>query len=112
MCLKRDSQANRVGERGRETETNSEKEQKWERDREGERKRKDGRGEGGRRRKGEVTNIWGSSGRATRALIELYKSLILHPHFPHPAPLLQIGNPYSRDLPFAHSCLLFSREKY
>lgn len=62
-------------------------------------------------REGEVANIWGSSGRATRALIELYKSLILHPHFPHPAPPF-VGKPYSRDLPFAHSCLLFSRGKY
>lgn len=47
--------------------------------------------EGGERekeREGEVANIWGSSGRATRALIELYKSLILHPHSLHPAPSL------------------------
>lgn len=68
------------------------------------------RGEGGRRQKGEVTNIWDSSGRATRALIELYKSLILHPHFLHRAPpidgqLILKRSPF-RSLMFA----LFRRE--
>lgn len=56
------------------------------------------------------TNIWGSSGRATRALIELYKSLILHPHFLHRAPPID-GQPILERSPFRSLMFaLFRRE--
>ena len=105
ICLKRDSETNTVGKSKRASERAREREG----GREGERERRKERGRG-RRREGEVTNIWGSSGRATRALIELYKSLILHPHFPHPAPPTD-RQPILERSPFRSLMLaLFTRE--
>jgi len=86
---------------------------------------------------GEVANIWGSGGRATRALIELYESRVLSiptvvvrsisPHAlpllahppspassPSPLPLPWPPDPLAHHArgPFAHSHSLFSSRKY
>jgi len=77
-------------------------------------------------------NIWGSGGRTTRALIELYEPRTLYPHHriysslsapplfahpllpPSPPVLLWSSNPRApfEGHPFAHSRLLFSLEEY